>query len=78
MTPFLARAVAPAIWRYAGSTLALLASMALVAHPSVAFAQVVVVDPDSAAGKAQAAKAKATSSNTKKSTRKKKSSAKGE
>lgn len=71
MTPSLARAVAPAIWRYAGSTLALLASMALVAHPSVAFAQVVVVDPDSAAGKAQAAKAKATSSNTKKSTRKK-------
>ncbi|TAJ24656.1 MAG: type II and III secretion system protein family protein [Reyranella sp.] len=71
MSPSLARAFAPSLWRHAGSTLALLASMALVVHPSVAFAQVVVVDPDSAAGKAQAAKAKATGSNTKKSTRKK-------
>lgn len=71
MSPSLARALAPSLWRHAGSTLALLASMALVVHPSVAFAQVVVVDPDSAAGKAQAAKAKSTASNTKKSTRKK-------
>lgn len=71
MSPSVARTLAPSLWRRAGSTLALLASMALVVHPSAAFAQVVVVDPDSAAGKAQAAKAKANGAGTKKSTRKK-------
>jgi pilus assembly protein CpaC len=71
MSPSLARAVTPSVWRLAGSTLALLASMALIVHPPVAFAQVLVVDPDSAAGKAQAAKGKASGGSAKRSTRKK-------
>lgn len=74
MSPSFAHALSRSVWRHAGSTLTLLASMALAFHPAVSFAQVVVVDPDSAAGRAQAqakAKAKATNANTRKSTRKK-------
>lgn len=76
MSPSFARALRWSAWRHAGSTLALLASMALALHPAVSFAQIVVVDPDSAAGRAQAqakakAKAKITNAHTKKSTRRK-------
>jgi len=76
MSPSFAHASNWSVWRHAGSTLALLAAMALAFHPAVSFAQVVVVDPDSAAGRAQAkakakANAKTTNASTRKSTRKK-------
>lgn len=74
MSPSFAHAFCWSTWRHAGSTLALLASMSLAFHPAVSFAQVVVVDPDSAAGRAQAqakakTKVKTTNAHSKKSTR---------